>query len=164
MNASGKRIVAATVAATVLLLGHTGVDAHCPALTPKVCSTFFRSEAVFLATVLSETRVVSSDDVIEGWRYRVRVKRSFRGSTTGTVEVYTENTSARRPLNVGRDYLLFANTADGQLLIASDCGAATDEARLRTSARSIACRARRAPLSKARCAEPHPATALRASR
>jgi hypothetical protein len=143
MNRSGKRVVATTVAATFLLLGHADVDAYCPALTPKVCSTFFRSDAVFLAKVLSETRVVSDDDFIEGWRYRVRVKRSFRGATSGTVEVYTENTSARRPLNVGRDYLLFADMAKGRLLIASDCGPASDESRTAANVREIESLSRR---------------------
>jgi hypothetical protein len=118
------------------------VDCYCPALTQKVCNTFFRSDAVFLATVLSENQVVSGDDV-EGWRYRVRVKRSFRGATSGTVEVYTENTSARRTLTVGRDYLLFASNANGELLIASDCGPASDDARTAANIREIQSMARR---------------------
>ena len=61
-----------------------------PRTDSEVCSTSFRSDAVFLATVLSETRIASENDFIEGWRYRVRVKRSFRGATSGTVEVYKE--------------------------------------------------------------------------
>jgi hypothetical protein len=92
---------------------------------------------VFLANVLSEAAVVSKDDFIEGWRYRVRVKRSFRGTVTETVEVYTENTSSRLPLIVGRDYLLFARTSDGRLLIRDDCGPASDESRLSDNIREI---------------------------
>ena len=137
MNASGKRVIATTVAATFLLLGHASVDAYCPDLVPKVCSTFFRSDAVFLATVLFETRVTSGDDFIEEWRYRVRVKRSVRGAASGTVEVFTENTSARRTLSMGRDYVLFANMADGRLLIASDCGPASDDSRIAANIRNI---------------------------
>ena len=137
MNACGKKVAATTAAATFMLLGHAGIDAYCPALAPRVCSTFFRSDAVFLATVIFETRVISGDDFIEEWRYRVRVKRSFRGAASGTVEVFTENTSARRSLSVGRDYLLFADMADGRLLIASDCGPASDDTRLAANIREI---------------------------
>jgi hypothetical protein len=128
----------ASIISALILLGPATVECYCPALAPKVCSTFYRSDAVFLATVLSEASVVSKDDFIEGWRYRVRVKRPFRGTVTETVEVYTENTSSRLPLKVGRDYLLFAKIANGRLLISDDCGPASDESRLSDNIREIA--------------------------
>jgi hypothetical protein len=137
MKTRGNRVVVATVAATFLMLGDTALDAYCPALTPKVCSTLFRSDAVFVATVVSEKHVLSDDDLVDLWRYRVRVKRSFRGTAAGTVEVDTENTSGRRTLNVGRDYLLFADMVKGRLLTASDCGPASDDSRIAENIREI---------------------------
>jgi hypothetical protein len=41
--------------------------------TPKVCSAFFESDAVFLGTVTSEEVMPEKDNFIEGSRYHLRV-------------------------------------------------------------------------------------------
>jgi hypothetical protein len=99
----------------------------CPKPTPKVCSEFFRSDAVFVGIVMSE-EVVPADGGIEGWLYRLRVTRPLRGTVDQTVIVHTPNDSGRLPLAVGRSYLLFAALRGGQLEIRDDCGPLSDPA------------------------------------
>jgi hypothetical protein len=60
----------------ILFVGMTATEASaiCPHPTPKACSAFFRSDAVFVGTVLSKGR--SADKL---W-YRLRVSRALRGT------------------------------------------------------------------------------------
>jgi hypothetical protein len=57
----------------------------------------------------------------DGWFYTLSVQKTFRGSSSKTIEVYTENANARFPLEVGKQYLLFANKFRGRFEITS-CG------------------------------------------
>ena len=95
--------------------------AVCPKPSPKVCNEFFKSSAVVVGTVIAERTVAATEDFEDGWTYRIRVQRTFRGARADEVSVFTENTSARLPLVVGRTYLLFADRFRDRLQI-SDCG------------------------------------------
>ena len=99
----------------------SSVYAVCQKPDPKVCGEFFRSDAVFTGTVLSERTVPLKGDLWDGWLYRLRVSRVFRGSLGRSVRVFTENASARLNLEVGKEYLLFAHVRRGRLVIDS-CG------------------------------------------
>ena len=61
----------------LLAVGPAVVYGICSKPTPKVCSAFFESDAVFLGTVLSEKAVPDKDEpgFIEGWRYQLRVAK-----------------------------------------------------------------------------------------
>jgi hypothetical protein len=106
----------------LLLMSATVAPAICPMPTPKVCSAFFESDAVFAGTVTSAEVVPEKDDFIEGWRYHLRVARVFRGVVGHRVVVHTSNDSGRLQLAVGREYLLFASLRNRQLEIGDDCG------------------------------------------
>jgi len=107
------------VVALALFVG--SADAVCLEPHPKVSAEFFKSDAVFVGTVLTESTVPEKDEAYGGWVYRLRIKKTFRGLVGDTVEVFTENSSGRYPLVVGETYLLFADTSDGRLTI-TNCG------------------------------------------
>ena len=78
---------------------------------------------VITGKVVSEKADVNPYDskLTEGWFYRIRVEKTFRGTHAGFVEVYTENDNARFPLKVGERYLLFIYLFEGRREI-DGCG------------------------------------------
>jgi hypothetical protein len=105
----------------LLALGPREAHAYCPAPTPPVHQEFIASDAVFTGTVLDERVAPARGSAYDGWTYRVRVSRVFRGARVDVLEVFTENSSGRRRLRVGGSYLLFASSAEGRLEI-TNCG------------------------------------------
>jgi Carboxypeptidase regulatory-like domain len=113
----GDQVVRAHVAralagAMIMIALPTFGYGFCPQPPPKVCNEFFRSDVVLVGVVESERAVQDKDGEIEGWFYSVGVRRLFRGPSQDPVMVYTENASARLPLRVGREYLLFGTGID----------------------------------------------------
>ena len=105
-----------------LLLHTLPAVAVCPKPDPKVCGEFFKSDAVFVGTVLSE-RIDGGDyNSITGWTYGLRVERVFRGPSLKTIAVFTANDSARYLLELGRQYLLFASHEGGGQWVIGGCG------------------------------------------
>jgi hypothetical protein len=86
---------------------------------PRVCSDFFRSDAVFVGTVISVRAWPMGE--VSGWCYRIKVTRWYRGSRRESLDVFAENSSARFPLEKGHSYLLFAYKEEGRLTI-DNCG------------------------------------------
>ena len=123
----------------LLGVGPAVVYGICPKPTPKVCSAFFESDAVFLGTVLSEKAVPDKDEpgFIEGWRYQLRVAKAFRGVSRPTAIVHTSNDSGRLILRVGHEYLLFARKQDQELQVNDDCGPLSDSSRSAEIVREI---------------------------
>ena len=121
----------------LLLMSTTVAHAFCSKPTPKVCSSFFNSDAVFTGTVNDQESVPDQDDSIGGWLYRLRITKVFRGDLGQTVAVFTPNDSSRLPLEVGREYLLFARLRDGRLRIGNDCGPLSDPAQTVENVRTI---------------------------
>ena len=113
----------------LILMGATMTYGFCPKPTPRVCSEFFRSDAIFVGTVTSEEAVSEKDDPLEGWLYKLRVRKWLRGTASGTAVVHTSNDSGRLRLEVGHEYLLFAALSAGRLEIGDDCGPLSDPAR-----------------------------------
>jgi len=107
------------IAALALFVRPAG--AVCLEPHPKVSAEFFKSDAVFVGTVLTERTVPEKDGAYDGWVYRLRIKQTFRGSVRDAVEVFTENSSGRFPLVVGETYLLLAYKEQGRLTI-DNCG------------------------------------------
>lgn len=89
----------------------------CQQPPPRVCTEFFKSDVVFTGKVIHVRDELLGGDTPAGWFYRMRVQQMFRGPAVKTLEVYTENASARYPLELGRSYLLFAWRDHGRLEI-----------------------------------------------
>ncbi len=88
---------------------------------PTVSCEFLNSEAVFVGAVISTQSEPSQGEYTDGWLYDLTVQELFRGPQTNTIEVFTGNDSARFPLELGKQYLLFASTYEGRLVITC-CG------------------------------------------
>jgi hypothetical protein len=86
----------------------TGAFAMCPYPTPRACSAYFESDAVFVATVVSKQRV---DDYL---RFGLRVSRVLRGKVDRSAVVYSGDDSARLLWDVGREYVVFAKLVNGR--------------------------------------------------
>jgi hypothetical protein len=108
-------LLQAAVSAAMAL--HGDMQAATPEPAPKVCSEYFKSELVFTGTVVSVNELAPEGDSEGGWEYRLDVLTVFRGPDQQTVEVSTENTSARFPLKIGASYLLFASRQQGRLWV-----------------------------------------------
>jgi hypothetical protein len=96
-------------------------NAVCSQPHPRVCAEFFHSDAVFTGTVISVRNGPKRETNPDGWFYRVKVTRSYRGSNGHTVDIFTGNDSGRFPLQEGHMYLLFAYKEEGILKI-DNCG------------------------------------------
>lgn len=105
--------------------------AMCPHPTPKVCSSYFESDAVFVATVLSSTW--GDEDI----RFQVKVTRVLRGSVGATAVVYSGNDSGRLQWQVGKTYVAFARQENGRLESGDDCGPLSDAAKVSDVVRQI---------------------------
>src|SRR5258707_9982506 len=109
------------LAATWLFLTCTPADAVCPQPNPRICAEFFHSDAVLTGTIISVRNGPKQETNPDGWFYRVKVTRSYRGPYGDTVEIFTGNYSGRFPLQEGHTYLLFAYKEEGILKI-DNCG------------------------------------------
>jgi hypothetical protein len=112
------RLVAVAACAATTHLG-----AACLLNDYSVEAEYARSTAVVLAKVSSERLVPSADEAgfDDGVIYTVKVQESLRGSTSPTVEVFSENSSGRYPMSKNRSYVLFLYEAGGRLS-ADYCG------------------------------------------
>ncbi len=106
------RVVATLGLSLAFLAPGARAVCHVPEITPS--GEFFKSDVVFTGTVIS----VRYDDADVGGRYYLlHVERMFKGSLRKQVTVYTENSSARFPLDKGQGYLLFADRNQRRLEI-----------------------------------------------
>lgn len=80
----------------------------CFAPHPSVACQFLNSDAVFTGKVIS-VRPVEDRGFTDGWYYQLSVIQLFRGPQKKVIEVYTGNDSGRYPLDLGKEYLLFAS-------------------------------------------------------
>jgi hypothetical protein len=92
--------------------------AFCLQPAPTVTCEFLNSTAVFVGTVIASHEIRSDDgQTIVSRAYVLTVQELFRGPRGKNIWVYTANDSGRLPLDLGRQYLLFADEADMQLHI-----------------------------------------------
>jgi Carboxypeptidase regulatory-like domain len=103
------------------ILALPSAKAVCPVPEIPANSEFFKRDLVFRGTVLSVRELPDTDAAIGGWLYQVKVEKVFRGVPRSEVEVFTENSSGRFPLDKNRDYLLFADRRAGRFEI-DNCG------------------------------------------
>jgi len=105
----------------VILLHPPSNNAYCPVPEIRANGEFFKSDVVFIGTVLSIRKTPDTDQDVGGWFYRLHVEETFRGSILNELIVYTEDSDIRFPLEKGRKYLLFAYRRRGRLEI-DGCG------------------------------------------
>jgi hypothetical protein len=110
-----KRLLSRGVIAVALSLP---VVIACPAnaicLQPqpvRVCTEFFHSDNVVIGKILSVRKIPDTPDPnnVEGWFYKLKVAKSYRGGGLAKDEIYTGNDESRFPMEVGKTYLLFIN-------------------------------------------------------
>ena len=108
------------LACALLLTGPVSLG-FCQKPDPSVACEFLNSRGVFVGKVVSVRTVPPHGEELDGWIYALNVQEWFRGPHTKTIEVFTENTSGRFPLDIGKTYLLFAYPLGGRLTI-TNCG------------------------------------------
>lgn len=124
-----------TIAISAVLLGQASLlcktSAAC--LDPKtfesgykipVASEVSTADAIVIGRVLSEQGAREDPADPEGttaYNVKFKVMTRLKGSLPGTVVIRNENTSARYPMAVGEDHLLFVSR-DGQQLWVNGCG------------------------------------------
>jgi hypothetical protein len=91
---------------------------------PDLPAELKKSDPVITAVVESQRSVSSPDDPqgVEETIYTVRVLHVFKGRPDGLLEISSENTSSRFPMEVGKEYLLFVRWSwEGEFYVDS-CG------------------------------------------
>ena len=84
---------------------------------------YARASAVVIAEAVAERTVPDPEDP-EGFAatlYTAKIDESFRGTLRGVIELYSENSSGRFPMDIGKKYILFIYAHEG-LLSADNCG------------------------------------------
>jgi len=128
-----RRRLGAAAAAILVILGTAGAArAVCLEPSPvRVCTEYFRSEAVIQGKILSQRKFPDTPDPnnIEGWFYKFAIDKAYRGSLKGTIEIYTGNDETHFPMDVGHSYLLFVNRNAQDRIAPDSCGNSTDLAK-----------------------------------
>jgi hypothetical protein len=94
----------------VCLNGHPTVDAE------------YRLSTVFIGTVVSERYEPPTKEWDqEGTTYTVRVDERLHGPLPQTVQLFSENSSGRFPMEVKTKYLLFVYSERGRTMV-DNCG------------------------------------------
>jgi len=89
-----------------IIFGAKEAIAWCPDYHQTIQSQFKESTSIFIGKVMSEKTV--ERDGIENFIYRVEASRYFKGdSSKKVIEVVTENSSGRFPIEIGKTYVLF---------------------------------------------------------
>jgi len=116
----GKRYIRITSAVLVLSLSQAGFAA-CVLSDYSVRAELDRSSAVIVGTVVTERATAETKNFLEGVTYNVRVDETLHGRVVKTVELFSENSSGRFPMEKGKTYVLFIyHTVDR--LAADNCG------------------------------------------
>jgi hypothetical protein len=100
------------------------VYAFCFAPQLQVSDEYFVSNLVLTGTVMTSRNVVDPADP-EGWTgtfYTVRVDKVYRGNAPKTLVVYSENTTARFPMELHRPYILFLTKDTESNWMVDNCG------------------------------------------
>ena len=108
-------IVIAVIACTQPALGYCGRGHRSPE------QEYRESERVFVGRVMSEKATPESGGYYEGTTYLLAVGELLRGTPAKTTSIFSENSSGRFPMEVGKRYLIFAYEEQGRLMVDS-CG------------------------------------------
>ncbi|SRR6266700_4767293 len=88
---------------------------------PSVQREYKGSFGVVIGHAVAERAVPESKGYLDGTAYSVRVDEVLRGKLPDSIEVFSENTSGRFPMDVGSKYLLFLYRVLGRTVV-DNCG------------------------------------------
>ena len=97
----------------LLLLG--SASALCSFPKPQPCSLYHQSKAVFVGKLVSQAKTQSGD-------YRFAVSHWFKGAMAKSVTVFAEADAGNEKLEVGEEYLVFAQSGDAHHPLVIRCG------------------------------------------
>jgi hypothetical protein len=108
----------------LLLLASVRTDAVCLNPDYSLKAEYGRADQVVAVRVVNARLVKDPEDPegFAGITYTVEVFRRWRGPATSKLEVYSENSSGRFEMEVGRGYLLFLTKYRGNSFTANNCG------------------------------------------
>jgi len=81
---------------------------------------FHTAHAVAIGIAVSKKDISYGED-IEATAYQFAVEETLRGKRHRKIELYSENTSGRFPMDIGRRYLIFVSKEHGHFYV-SNCG------------------------------------------
>jgi hypothetical protein len=110
-----------TLSVILLSMASLSADFVCLNGHPTV-AVEYRRRVVFIGTVVSEQYEPPTKQWDqEGTTYVVRVDERLRGQLPRTVQLFSENSSGRFPMEVGTKYLLFVYSDFGRTMV-DNCG------------------------------------------
>jgi hypothetical protein len=107
----------------VLILCSTFACAACPNGYPTISEEYNGSAAVLVGNVVGDRITPLSEDeyFFDGDTYTVIPVRVIKGRPASRIDLFSENSSGRFPMRVGREYLIFAYKDHGRLIV-NNCG------------------------------------------
>ncbi len=114
MNSLRIAFTGALLAATQLCF------AWCEDGHPSVKQETKDSRYVFVAQVEQSRDVIGPGNLIDGTYFTLRVTENLKGHPELRVEVFSENTTARFPMDVGASYLLFVDRQRSEVTNSSE--------------------------------------------
>jgi len=105
-------LIATGQAQAVCLLGDYSIEAES------------RRSTLIVTGTVTDAHVVPDPEDPDGFAgiiYRVKVTERFKGTSSKSLSIYSENASSRFPMDLGLGYLLFLER-DGDSYVANNCG------------------------------------------
>jgi hypothetical protein len=87
----------------------------------SITDEFEESIAVVIGKVVSVVEVPESENYSDGSIYTIVLQEVLKGDLSGTIEIFSENSSGRFPMDVGQVYILFVYM-ENRLLQVNNCG------------------------------------------
>ena len=109
------------VSALLTLVAWDVASAACLLGDYSVRGEFERSVAVLVGTVVGERATPAQENFYEGVTYSVKTEETLRGQAPAIVELFSENSSGRFPMEKGRKYVLFIYKGLNRLAV-DNCG------------------------------------------
>jgi hypothetical protein len=112
--------------ALLILLCCDAASAACVNGYPTVKQEYASSKFVLIGRVAGDHKSPgpagsSDNDFLDGDTYRVIPTGTFKGQPSGPIEIFSENSSGRFPMQVKAAYLIFIYEDSGRLIV-DNCG------------------------------------------
>lgn len=109
----------------ILTVGWALLPLHCAAVclldSYDLWAEYSRSELVFLGRVVESATIEESTKYLDGANHTVTMLELYKGRPEDRITIFSENSSGRFPMEVGKKYLLFANKTLGRFT-SDNCG------------------------------------------
>ncbi len=123
----------------IVLLFSTVAFGACVNGYPTVQKEYTSSTLVLIGKMVGERKTPGSTDgyFLNGDTYKVVPTHVFKGKAKGSIELFSENSSGRFPMQLNQGYLLFAYADHGRLIV-DNCGKSDLISRAQKTAREVA--------------------------